>query len=708
MHNPFRSALDYLKPTPLPRWGAYLSSLVAAICLVLLFPILYLFVDLLVGQGRVPSYGSLPAHRQEQVRAEWERLNETGQLYDIHKAIRPTVAWDVGTLEWEWRWQSIVYHDLETRVSPEAAEAYLPLRDLPSGQLALPNPQGIGFLATVVRERTRPIGSVLALLAKFTPWTWEHSPGRSPNLPFLTTLLIVAALLTIIRGVALNLASYWASVATIDAGIRLRRAVYTHGFRLSSLAVQAEAQNEAGELVTHRVDRIQDGMLAHLTSATRGPVVIGLLLVLLFAVHFWLTLSLLLLAMIVWLVAGQTAAYFRRDARLASRRADARLEMMRESMSIAQLVKAYLMERFNQSRFERQLSDLGRSIWRRNRGETFSRPTLLAVVSFAGVGMLYLAGWVVLSGEMSVAGLIVKGAAIVVLMTAITRYISARVRVTRAREAAAEVFEFLDRRGDVGQNIDAEFLSPMTRKLELVEVSYRQPGTGRMILENVSLSIPAGSRASIVFANPEEARTVANMITRFLDPTAGEIRIDGKNIRWVTYESVRTQAALVMEQSLTFSDTIANNIGCGDPGFSLPQIIEAAKVAHAHQFIQRLPYGYETVIGDGGLMLRPGERFRISLARAILRDPSLIIIEEPSTPLDADSLVLIDDTVSRIQTNRTLLFLARRPSTVKASDQIFILQNGQIVASGRHDELVQGNELYRLLHFKQSLTSAVV
>jgi ABC-type multidrug transport system fused ATPase/permease subunit len=245
----------------------------------------------------------------------------------------------------------------------------------------------------------------------------------------------------------------------------------------------------------------------------------------------------------------------------------------------------------------------------------------------------------------------------------------------------------------------------MAKKLEFVEVSLREPGTGRMVLENVSLALPAGSRAALVFSDPDEAHAVAHLLTRFAEPTGGEIRIDGKNTRWVTYESIRTQVALVMEQSLTFTDTVANNIGCGEPGFTLPQIIEAAKVAHAHQFVQRLPYGYETLIGDGGAVLKPGERFRIALARAVLRDPSLVVVEEPAEPLDPDSLVLIDDAITRIQPGRTLLFLARRPSTVKAADRVFVLQNGKLAAAGSHDELINGSELYRLLHFKQTLTA---
>jgi ATP-binding cassette subfamily B protein len=165
----------------------------------------------------------------------------------------------------------------------------------------------------------------------------------------------------------------------------------------------------------------------------------------------------------------------------------------------------------------------------------------------------------------------------------------------------------------------------------------------------------------------------------------------------VTHESLRAQVAVVSQDDLVFTDTVANNIGCGDPQFSLPQVIEAAKLAHAHQFIERLPYGYETVIGDLGHALRPGERFRIALARALLRDPSVLVIEEAAGPIDEDTLALLDDTVERIRSGRTIIFLANRLSTLRAVDRVFLLRNGHLEASGNHRDLWQSNKQYRRL-----------
>jgi ATP-binding cassette subfamily B protein len=220
-----------------------------------------------------------------------------------------------------------------------------------------------------------------------------------------------------------------------------------------------------------------------------------------------------------------------------------------------------------------------------------------------------------------------------------------------------------------------------------------------MLLEGVSLTIPAGQRVALVGADDLEKRALVYLIPRFLDPTSGEIRIDDKNLRWVTLDSLRAQIAVVLQHNLVFNDTVVNNIGCGDPSYSLPQIIEAAKVAHAHQFIQKLPQGYETLIGEMGHHLGIGQQFLIALARAILRDPAVLIVEEPATPLEENIKALLDDTFARVLPGRTTIFLPHRVSTIRSCDQIFLLHKGRVEAAGVHRELLSQNELYRHLHY---------
>jgi ATP-binding cassette subfamily B protein len=686
--NPFSAARRYLTATPLPTWGAVLASVGSVFAVALLLPVVYLFVDLLVWRGAMPAYAGLPPAWQKHLRDEWK-------LPD-----------DADPAACEQRLREATYSALLEKAGSDAAAAYLTVPEGGTPAAGVPTGKRLGVLSLLARERPRWTASLLGGFARWNRWAWDPDPVTGLNTAYLAGLFVIAFALTVLLVVLLFLSEFLSAVAALDAVGRMRRAVFAHANRIGLLAVRQQAAAEAADLFTRKTEQVQDGLRAWLLYGVRAPLLAAVVLVLLLAVHFWLTAAVLLLGAIVWLVGGQFAAWFRRDARLAARRSEARLAQMRESLTILHLVKMYLMERFNQTRVERQLADQGRAEWRRLRGEALSRPALVAAVTLAAIALLYLAGRAVLVGEMSVAALAMKVAGVVALVSAVSVWLATRVKVARAAGAAAAVSEFLDRRADPGQPIDAEFLQPMNRKLDLVEVSLREPGTGRMLLENVTLSIPTGTRLAVVGSDPVEVETFAHVLTRFADPTGGEVRIDGKNTRWVTHESLRTQVAMVSRRNLVFTDTVANNIGCGDGGFSIPQIIEAAKVAHAHGFVQRLPYGYETLIGDAGYALRPGEQLRIAMARAILRDPSVIVIEEPEAALDDDSRALLDDTFARIRPGRTLVFLSRRQAVLQAADKVVVLHRGRIAAAGTHNELLGSNDLYRQMLFQTAAAPA--
>jgi ABC-type multidrug transport system fused ATPase/permease subunit len=247
--------------------------------------------------------------------------------------------------------------------------------------------------------------------------------------------------------------------------------------------------------------------------------------------------------------------------------------------------------------------------------------------------------------------------------------------------------------------VGAEFLPPLSDRLEFDNVSLREPGTGRALLQGVSLTIRAGERVALVGPDDMEKHALVYLMNRFLDPTAGEIRIDQHNLRWVTLDSLRAQIGTVLMHNLVFHDTVANNIGCGDNAYTLGQIIEAAKIAHAHHFIQKLPKGYETPIGELGHTLGISEQFRIALARAILRDPALLIIEEPENTLDEETKALLDDTWARVLPGRTTIFLPHRISTIRSCDMLVLLHKGRVHATGVHKELLAQDPLYRHLHY---------
>jgi ABC-type multidrug transport system fused ATPase/permease subunit len=707
--------------SPVEKWGAIVSSVGSVLAYVLLLLLLYPFVDLLVWQGEVPAYGQLTAARKQEFAAEWAARPEADRAEAVRRSgLTGPLAQVVGAAadvpdqspaaakpaaertrpptagEWELRWRAGVYLALRDKVGPEAADAFLP--ETPADAADPDARPRLGLLSLVIRERTRWTGSVLGQMASWNGWASRPVLGGTANQSYLTGLFILALGLAVARGLLLNAAAYLASAATLGAVVRLRRAIYQHTYRLGAVAFRAVGPAEVVGLFTRQVDAARDALYAWLTAAFRHPVQFTLLLVLILAINFWLGVCSLAVALLVWVIAGQIAAYFRREARSGSRQADVQLALLQESMGLLRLVKCYQMERFNQARVERQLAESGRAHWRRMRGHALARPLLFSAGLLAAVVLLYLAARAVLAGEFTVAGLALMAVALASLIPPAAGWLDTRLKLRRGREAAEAVYEFLDRKGEAAEASDAEFLPALTTRLEFRNITLREPGSGRPVLENLSFAVPAGARVAIVGPEPAEKRALMYLIPRFLDPTTGEIRLEDKNIRWVTHESLRAQVAVVMQDDLVFTDTVANNIGCGDPGYTLPQIIEAAKQAHAHQFIEKLPYGYETQVGEHGYTLKPGERFRIALARALLRDPSLLVIEEPAGPTDADTPALLDDTLERAGAGRTVIILAQRLSTLREADRVFLIQDGKLEASGTHRDLWQTSEAYRRLH----------
>ncbi len=723
-----RLRVDFLK-SPLERWGSATGSIGAVGAYLLLLLLLYLFVDLLVWKGEVPSYAQLPTAKQQEFAAEWaqradpdreEAVRRLGLLDPERAEVKhmvdqrllpdrrvvaaasrgsrgPTVQ------EWELRWRAGVYLALKDRVNPTAAETYLP--ELSTDTATEPEaPPRLGLLSLVVRERGRWTGRLIGWLASWNTWSWRPGEDGTANPRYLAVLFVLAFGIALVRGVLLNAVAYFAASATLETVTRLRRAIYFHIYRLGSLAVRTAGPAETAELATRQVEEIGNAVEVSVAVPILQPIKFLLLVGLILLLNFWLAVSFLLLALLVWVIGGQIAAYNRREARIGSRQAASALALLQESMSILRLVKCYHMERFNQNRVERQLAESRRANWRRLRGDALARPVLRSVALVAGVALAYLGARAVLAGEFSVAGLVVMAVTLVSMVPPLVEWLDSRRKLRRGREAATAVFEFLDRRGEATEAADAEFLPALTTRLEFRHVSLKEPGTGRMLLENISLAIPVATRVAIVGVDTTAKHALISLIPRFLDPTSGEIRIEDKNIKWVTHESLRAQIAVVMQDDLVFTDTVANNIGCGDLSYNLPQIIEAAKLAHAHQFIERLPFGYETRVGNQGHSLKPGEQFRIGLARALLRDPNILIIEEPTAPVDEDTLALLDDTIERVSPGRTFIFLANRLSTLRSVHRVFLLKDGHLEASGSHRDLWQNNEFYRRLNILADAT----
>jgi ABC-type multidrug transport system fused ATPase/permease subunit len=248
--------------------------------------------------------------------------------------------------------------------------------------------------------------------------------------------------------------------------------------------------------------------------------------------------------------------------------------------------------------------------------------------------------------------------------------------------------------------VGAHFLNPPKEQVAFENVSL-ESRSGRKLLEGFSAEIPAGARTAILGLDEDAKLALLCLVPRLLDPRVGKIRVDGKDLREMTLESVRAQVATVLQADLVFTDSVLVNIGLGEPMNTLPRVIEAAKIAHAHHFIQDLPHGYDTTIGPLGHYLKPDEQFRIALARAYLHDPSILIVEEPNTAIDENTKHLIDDSLSRIAVGRTMVIVPHRLSTVRACDHAIVMHDGRAEEAGSPSQLQADSKLFRHLIYTE-------
>jgi ATP-binding cassette, subfamily B, bacterial len=533
----------------------------------------------------------------------------------------------------------------------------------------------------------------------------QRFPTLQNNIGTLATLLAAGlALLLVLCLIAQYRRSVIADLVC-DAATTLRQQIHRQMYRLGQSSLPTEGTGPVVNLITREVNDIRDGLFFELKDAYRMPVLAAGLLLTALCLSPVLTLFLGSLGVLIWL----TARVIHRDARLLSdaamRDAAVQLALLHEDIGLLRTVRVFGMENVDKPRFDEHLERFRSADALRMKTEGYLSPTLWLLYGAAVALSIGLLGYsVVASQKIAPASALVMSAALAGLTYPVLAWLKMRKAVRQANRSAGGVFEFLERKPELQQQGGAHFLPPMHDRIILENVTLEsrpaaESGSARTLLEGVSVEFPAGSRTAIMSLDEDAKQALVCLIPRLIDPKVGRVRIDGHDLRDVTLESIRAQVATVLQADLVFTDSVRMNIGLGDPSYEMPRIIEAAKVAHAHSFIQDLPHGYDTVIGPLGHYLKPDEQYRIALARAYLHDPSIVIVEEPNLSLDDDTKHLIDDTISRLAHGRTLIILPHRLSTIRSCQQIVVLHNGRVEIVGDPHQLQNDSKLFRHLQY---------
>lgn len=545
-----------------------------------------------------------------------------------------------------------------------------------------------GLLPTVWNSRNMPWGPLIE-----RPWRmWSMLRGNTGALIGVSLMMLLVGSLRVLCYSQLKIAG---AVFAAEPVCQLRTAIHRQALRLGTSQVAPQQKSEAVRLFLDVCGAI-DSRLAEWSRSAIHDGIAFVFLALMLAVADWkLTLECLFPAIAACWIIRQVSIRARANRILGLAQTESNLRVLAEGIENPRVIRGYGMESFEQERFDRHLARYRSDLRRVDLGETTSLrlSRLLAVLCVTVV--LYLIG----SRVMSRVSPLPLGRGWLIFLSLIgllaVTYSAFRTMKTRHHiiQDADRVYRYLSLIPEVGQAVGAKFLEPVSQSIKFEGVAYNIPG--RTLLSNIDLTLKAGTRTAIVSHQPEEARALAYLLPRFIEPTGGRILFDDQDTAWGTLESLRAEALFVGGDDPFLSGTVLDNLTCGQSEYNSHDAVEAAKLVHAHKFISSLPNKYDTMLGEHGETLEPGDAFRLHLARAALRSPALLIIEEPTASLDTDSKALIDDAYQRLSVDRTLVFLPRRMSTLRMCQTVVYLQEGQINALGPQVELVKHHEGYR-------------
>lgn len=524
----------------------------------------------------------------------------------------------------------------------------------------------------------------------------ETFPSTRSNASCLTWLVALALALVALHAVCSYLLDRAVLAKVAECVVALRRAISTQAFQLGGAELPNRYEPAASELFSDRAESVRHGLAAWWRALPRMAMLAGLLLATALAIHAWLAIAAILLAYVCWTIYRWTERRTRRRRVLLSDRAAQQMSLLLEGLRKVRLARGLSLSEAPGQPVGPTLEQQRRAGLARDARESILEPLAFFLVLTAAVVVLAIAGANILRQppRISFSAATVLYLALAAAWLPLRRLYRLRGVVQRAALASAAINQYLDREPKIGQLPQAVPVKRLARALSLENVTFSD-GLGRRLLDEISLSIPAASTAAIVCTDPRAREALACLLGRFLDPAAGRVLYDDHELRTVTIESIRSQLALVMESDWLFTGTVTENITGGDPAYSEQQVFDAARKLHAYDAIQRLPQGFATIVGEHGLQLPALTQWRIALARALLRNPCVVIIEEPNGAIDGEAPPTMDDTLALFVKDRTAIYLPTRLSTLRGVDRVFVLHEGKVHAAGEHNDLLQQSELYR-------------
>ena len=523
---------------------------------------------------------------------------------------------------------------------------------------------------------------------------------RQHDLQLLTWSVLALLGLTVARGVFIFFTGLWTEIASQSVSYDLRRDLHA---RLTELSFAYHDRTESGQLLSRAMQDVE--RLRFLTGRAFLGLANGVLLLVGTAVALIImNPTLALLALLTMPILAQRATSFGARHRPLSLAIQEQLAvpttLLEQNLRGARIVKAFAQENAEIKRFETENQKWFGLAAATAKLTALNVPMLDMIANLATVIIIWYGGLQAISGELTLGELVAFITYLAQLAAPIRRLGLVIPAIAMAGASAERIFEILDEETQVEEAADATPLAPVRGHLrfENVSFSYARPHN---VLRNVAFEIEPGQVLALLGPTGSGKSSIINMIPRFYDPTEGRILLDGHDIRGATLHSLRSQVGIVLQESTLFATTIRENIAFGRPESTDEEIIEAARAAQAHEFIEGFADGYATKVGERGATLSGGQRQRVAIARALLTDPRILILDDATSSVDTQTEHLIQKALENLMKGRTSVIIAQRLGTVRLADQILMLENGRISAAGKHEELIESSALYRNIYEEQ-------
>lgn len=530
--------------------------------------------------------------------------------------------------------------------------------------------------------------------------------GRQSRLMLFYWIVGVLGVLLLLR----EATSFFKNYFMRDLGERVIRDIKTKLYdKFLSLSLDFYSKNPTGKLVsriTYDATLIRDSITTGLTDLFDQPIqiIIGFGVIAVVKLWFNISWSLIFLSICVLPAILYPVRLLGRRLKKLSKQSQEKMgdinETLYETISGIRIVKAFSMEPYESDRFWKNNQQFYKlSMKTVKRMEVISPMAECAIFLCVGTVVL-LAGKSIIEGTLSAGAFIVFIGALALMAKPVKRLARVYGILQTALAAGRRIFEILDEEPKVSERTDAKILPPLKEDVVLENVGFKYEDAE--VLRDISLKAKRGEIVALVGPSGVGKTTLVNLIPRFYDPSNGSVKIDNIDIRDVTLKSLREQIGIVTQETILFNDTVSANIGYGRVDKSSQnEIIRAAKIANAHDFIVKMPSGYDTIIGERGFRLSGGEKQRLAIARAVFKNPPILILDEATSQLDTESEILVQKAIDNLMKRRTVFVIAHRLSTVKNATKILVLDKGSIVEEGTHNELMQSCGLYKGLYEMQ-------